>query len=263
MRLVVINSLALLGGIAIFSLLGFAEKKQQRTTCWKLEIQIEGENTPPFITEKQVHDLALSATDSIIGKKTSSIDIASIHKKLSDNTTVKEARVFTTIDGRCVIQIKERTPIARILNEDGSSFYLDTQGYTMATSPYSTAKVPVFTGAIQEKMQPQSVMDISGNEVQSSKTLLDDIFTLTQFIRNNEFWKAQVEHVYINTRHEFEIIPRVGNHRLQIGDITNLEMKFKKLLTFYANTLYTQDLNQYSSINVEYDGQVVCVKKAY
>src|SRR5690606_23734603 len=94
-------------------------------------------------------------------------------------------------------------------------------------------------------------------------TMLDDIYRFNQFITKNGFWKAQVEHVRISAQREFEIIPRVGNHRILIGDADNLEEKFKKVMAFYANTLHTRDLNQYTTINVMYDGQVVCVKRPY
>ncbi|HEY8403701.1 MAG TPA: hypothetical protein VIK71_03735 [Flavobacteriales bacterium] len=263
LRSLAINSLIALVAIIVCTLMGFASKKQSAAVCWKLEVSVLGNSEQKFIDEAYITKLAESATDQIVGKKVADIDIAAIHKKLSENSSIKKAHVFTTVDGKCVIQVKQRTPIARILNADGTSFYLDQDGFTMALSNHYTAKVPVFTGVLYEKMSDKSVLDYPADDDYLKSTLLDDIYTLTQFINQNEFWKAQVEHVRVNARHEFEIIPRVGNHLIAIGDVSNLEEKFKKLMAFYANTIHKHDLNQYTAINVEYDGQVVCVKRAY
>lgn len=262
-RMIAINSMAVVGAVAIFTLLGFAGKKQSDATCWKLDVTVLGDEEKKYIDETIITKIAETATDKIVGKKVNEIDIAAIHKKLAENSSVKEAHVFTTVDGRCVIEVKQRTPIARILNADGTSFYLDKDGFTMALSSHYTAKVPVFTGVINEKMSQESILNYAPESDYLKSTLLDDIYVLTNFISGNEFWKAQVEHVRISAQKEFEIIPRVGNHLITIGDATNLEEKFRKLMAFYANTIHTRDLNAFSSINVEYDGQVVCVKRPY
>jgi cell division protein FtsQ len=262
-RSLAINSLVGLVVVLIFTLMGFAGKKQSDAVCWKLEVSVLGNSEQKFIDEAYITRLAEAATDEIVGKKITDVDIAAIHKKLSENSSIKKAHVFTTVDGKCVIQVKQRTPIARIMNADGTSFYLAKDGFTMALSNHYTAKVPVFTGVLSEKMREKSILDYPADDAFLKATMLDDIYSLTKFISKNEFWKAQVEHIRVNARHEFEIIPRVGNHLISIGDISNLDEKFKKLMAFYANTIHTRDLNQYSSINVEYDGQVVCVKRAY
>lgn len=260
-RMIFINTASLIGAVAIFTLLGFVSKKQHDTICWKLDVQVESVGEKKYIDEKLVEAIANSATDKIVGKPLKEIDISSIHSKLKENSSIREAHVYTAIDGRCVVRVKQRTPIARIFTADGQSFYLDKDGFTMSLSNFYTAKVPVFTGMINEKMQDLSILDKSDDTEFLNATILDEIFHLTQFISANEFWRAQVEHVYVNAQQEFEIIPRVGNHRVTIGDANNLQEKFKKLMAFYANTVHTRDLNLYSSINVEYDGQVVCVKK--
>jgi cell division protein FtsQ len=260
-RKLAVNALAIGGAIALFSLLGFVHHSQKNTICRKLEIEIEESNGQSYLDEKMIASMANQATDAIVGKEINAINIAAIHKKISENSTVKEAHVYTSVDGRCIIHVKQRTPIARIFNQNGSSFYLDKEGYTMALSDLYTARVPVFVGNINEHMQDTSLLARSGDSDFNKRSLLDEIFQFTIHLQGNEFWKAQVEHVQINDDREFIIIPRVGNHRINMGAAANLEEKFKKLMAFYANTIHTRDLNQYSSIHVEYDGQIVCVKR--
>lgn len=260
-RKLAVNGLAIGGALALFSLLGFVHHSQKNTVCRKLEIEIEDTNGKSYLDDKMIRDLAHQGEEVIVGKPLNSIDISSIHQKISSNSSVKEAHVYTSVDGRCIIHVKQRTPIARIINRSGSSFYLDEDGYTMALSNLYTARVPVFVGNIDESMQQGSVLSRLTDDEFNRQSLLDDVYQFTRQIMGNEFWSAQIEHVQINDDKEFVIIPRVGNHRINMGPATNLDEKFKKLMAFYANTLHTRDLNQYSSILVEYDGQIVCVKR--
>lgn len=259
-RMILINTLAVVGAVVLFTLLGFVGKKQHDSVCWKLDVQVETVGDKKYIDEALITRLATSATDQIVGKPVNEIDLVAIHHKLAENSSVREAHVYTTVDGRCVIRVQQRTPVARVFTSAGQSFYLDKDGFTMALSDHYTAKVPVFTGDINESMSAESIFDHQQDPEFLHSTILDEVYTLTKFISSNEFWSAQVEHVHVSNG-EFEIIPRVGNHRLKIGDATDLENKFRKLMAFYANTIHTRDLNQYSSIDVEYQGQVVCVKR--
>ena len=93
----------------------------------------------------------------------------------------------------------------------------------------------MFVGSINEKMHITSFLDRANDQQFLGSTKLDDIYTFTKFISQNEFWKAQVEHVHITSSGDFEVIPRLGNHRINMGDASNLEEKFKKLMAFYAN----------------------------
>lgn len=260
-RLILINTVAVAGALVIFTLLGFVGKKQKDSICWKLDVRIEADSNRRFIDESLVTRIANSATDKIVGKPLKDVDIAAVHRKLMENSSIREAHVYTTVDGRCIIRVLQRTPIARVFTADGSSYYIDKDGFTMALSDDYTARVPVFTGQIHDRMQAESVADMMKNPDFAQKSLLDDIYYFTLYICGNQFWKSMVEHVHINAEGDFEIIPRVGNQRLMIGKAENLDVKFRKLMAFYANTLHSRDLNVYSAINVEYEGQVVCVKR--
>jgi cell division protein FtsQ len=93
------------------------------------------------------------------------------------------------------------------------------------------------------------------------KLLIDDIFTMAEFIRKDELWKAQIEQLYVNKDFEIELIPRVGNHRIVVGDATNIKAKLNKLKIFYSKGLSKTGWNEYSVINLKFANQVVCKKR--
>jgi cell division protein FtsQ len=158
------------------------------------------------------------------------------------------------------VQVYQRTPIARVLNKDGSSFYLDSEGRAMPLSKKYTAKVPVLYGNIMESAANISVREIRRDEAKASKFLMDDLFDVVKSIETDEFWKAQIESIYVNDNREIELLPRVGNHRIIFGDSQNIDKKLKKLMAFYQETVHAVDLNKYKTINLKYRDQVVCEK---
>jgi hypothetical protein len=48
---------------------------------------------------------------------------------------------------------------------------------------------------------------------------------------------------------------------VNVGGITDLPEKLKKLRAFYEHTIVTTNLDQYGVINAQYEGQVVCIKR--
>lgn len=260
LRAVVVYSLAAVGAVGLLVALGFVGKKQSDTRCWKLEVQVEATYGKKFIDEQMVAALADSATDVIVGKTLNQVDLGAIHRAVAADSRVREAHVYTTVDGRCVIQVKQRTPIARIFNRAGESYYLDTEGYTMELSELTSTKLPVFTGEIPDGLRSESVLHQVPDSV-AWKSPLDEIYQFTQIVTRDTFWSAQIEHVYINPALEFEIIPRVGDQRVNVGYIYNMESKLKKLRAFYEHSVHLDDLDRFSTIKAQYDGQVVCVKR--
>jgi cell division protein FtsQ len=261
LRMLLINVVAVIGAVALFTLLGFVNNRQNHTPCRKLEITIDNKNGQSFLDDKQLREVIMQAEPGLLQKNTGEVNINAIHEALMQIGAVKEARVFVSADGRCIVKLKQRTPLARIINQGGPGFYIDREGFTMPLSSRYTARVPVYTGYISEKLLEKSITELAGDAAWSKSSKLDDIYQLTNFINGNPFLEAQVEHVHITSGGKFEIIPRVGNHRILVGDVTNLETKFKKLMAFYAETVHKADLNDYSVINLEYTGQVVCVKR--
>lgn len=259
--MLIINITAVLGAIALFTLLGFVNNHQQNTPCRKLEILITGNEGQSFVDEKQITDVVMAIEPELFSKHTSEVNTDAIHEALLKLGQVKDAHVYMNADSRCSIKVKQRTPIARILINGSSGYYIDNEGFSVPLSSLFTARVPVFVGAISEDLKESSINELRMDETWSKNSLLDDIYDFTLFIQQNPFLKAQVEHVRITSDNKMEIIPRVGNHRIILGDASQLEIKFRKLMAFYAETVHKADLNDYTTINLEYAGQVVCEKR--
>jgi len=136
-------------------------------------------------------------------------------------------------------------------------------GILMPMSEKFTAHVPVANGNIFNRETEQRIRKITEQEKRDtsfSATLLEKIFMVSDYVRTNDFWNAQIEQIYINATGEMELIPRVGNQTILFGDERELNKKFEKLFTFYKEGLSKTGWNQYKTINVTFKDQVVCSK---
>lgn len=84
------------------------------------------------------------------------------------------------------------------------------------------------------------------------------------WLENDDFWRSEIVQIVAGTvpsgALELELIPRSGSYVIVFGQIENVEAKFDKLMRFYRDGLRNIGWDEYSSINIAYDGQVVCHK---
>lgn len=276
----------LLGGM--LSLMSFSHYSRQSQPCNKLEIKIDRPINSKFVTKEDVQSLIENIGYDMTKETMTSINIQQLEQLLKNNASIDDADVFTTIDGRLVVKIEERTPIIRIYNSFGESFYLDQEGSIMPLSDKYTARVLLAHGNINipfstvyrledlenqlsrlfrrknssavENTQLFNRLKMDAQDLPGA-TELNDLFKLAQFINQNEFWKAQVSHIYVNQQEDIELSPRVGHHNIIFGSVDNMEEKFDKLDLFYKKGLNRTGWNQYETINLKFKNQVVCTKK--
>jgi hypothetical protein len=76
-------------------------------------------------------------------------------------------------------------------------------------------------------------------------------------IQSDSFLMAMIDQVDITKEHAFEMTPKIGDQQIFFGDATDAAAKFTKLKLFYKNIIEHTGWNHYSSIDLEYDNQVV------
>lgn len=246
--------------VLIIVALGFVKKSNSETVLVKPIINIDYETDNRFISEHDVSIQIVSVTDTGL-LLLNQFSVNQIEEKLNNNHSIKDAQVYKTIDGKLVVNVKQRRPIVRIFSKNGS-YYIDEKGNLMPLSHKYSARLLVVSGNVNEPFSKRYKFNYSNlSDSLAGKTMLDDIYKLADYIDKSEFWKAQIEQVAVNKVSEFELIPKVGNHKIVFGGITNLEGKFEKLMIFYKKGLEKTGWNEYSEINLKYKNQVVCKKR--
>jgi cell division protein FtsQ len=191
-----------------------------------------------FITKDSIK----SAVIEIITTKNihkSSVHLKALEFELNKIELVRKSDVFIDVNGTMVVNIHQRMPIARFLNNKS---YLDEDGLVMPKSKYYSARVPVIKGYANTQDQ------------------LDLIYKLSNYIKDDKFLSQSATEILIDSNSNFSIKLRDYRFKILIGQLNNLDLKIKNFKAFYINASANQILNKYSVINLQFDNQVVCVK---
>jgi len=261
-RILIISGwVVLVAGASV--LLGFAKTKRNNTACKSVDIVVNQKGTDMFITPDEIRTLITKDQGVVEGKTMNKINLLEIEQMLKDNPYVTNAQVYATLDGEIKIKVVQKSPIARIINSSDEGYYIDSSGYFMPLTDNCTPRVLVVNGIINDSysLNYKNNAKKMGTDT-SVHSVLASIYKIASYINRSEFWKAQITQVYVDSSKEFTLIPRVGGHRILLGDTTNLKQKFDKLFALYKEGFNSNGKwNEYSTINLKYKHQIICTKK--
>ena len=240
-------------GTGIVVLLVAAINKKNRATCKGIEIEIKGVGETFFLTKQDVMQMMMAdgTKPGFKGKAIASFNLRKLEGTLETNRWVRDAELFFDNNEVLKVVIDEREPIARIFTTGGNSFYIDSSMERIPLSDKMSARLPVFTNFPSEKMKWRG----------EDSLLMYRIKTMSQFIQKDSFWSAQVAQVDITPQKNFEIIPTIGSYTIEMGEGENMEAKFNRLMLFYKQVLVKTGFNKYAKILLQYNNQIVGVKK--
>jgi cell division protein FtsQ len=180
------------------------------------------------------------------------VDAGRVERVLEEDPFVRNAEVALTANSRIIIEVEQREPILRVRDKQGSQYYLDKTGTRVPLSKHFAARTLVATGNI-----PPHTPEF----LKKKKSEMKDLFELTQFILADDLWRALFEQIYVNSRKEFVLVPKVGDQIVLLGRFENLEDKLRRLRVFYEKAVSYEGWQRYKSIDLRYRGQVVCEKR--
>lgn len=237
-----------LGGLVV--LMSFIEVKKSEVVCREVKVYIPGNQY--FIDRQEVDKILQANNHILVGRRMENINIHDLEKRLRANPFIEFAKVYTDMDGVINVEISQRQPVLRVINRYDQDFYIDQHGLKIPLSANFTARVLVANGYIDE---------LFANRVDTLHTSLAmELFKAADYIKNDSLWDAQVAQIYVNKDREIELIPRVGNNRILLGNADSLQTKFRNLLTFYKKALPQVGWDAYKTINIKYANQVVGVR---
>lgn len=239
----------------VFAITSWNKPDEENLVCTKVDINIEDTNENGFLNTAEVKKLLTAKKIYPLSQKISEINIRYIEEELHDMPFVKTAQCYITQDGHANISITQRTPIIRVKAANGQDYYVDDAGGVMPNSQY-TSDMIIATGAISKTYACQYIS------------------ILAQKILESEFWHNQIEQINVRNDHTIELIPRVGDHIINIGALpTNanrekriaavsefIDSQFHRMDIFYRYALPEAGWNRYSYISLEFANQIVCTK---
>lgn len=211
------------------------------TKCRGVEIVISDNDLQALSVESIERQLKQKGLDPR-GKEMETISTEKIEKMLLESSIVKDCQCYKTHKNLIGIRISCKRPIIQVYDQASGEYCLDSDG-TVIRNVQNAIYLPVASG------------DIASDEAKKS------LVEIALFLQDNRFWSEQVEQIYVTPKQEIILVPRIGNHLVELGKADNLETKLEKLKEFYTEGLNKVGWNKYERINVEFDKQVICTKK--
>ena len=239
----------------------YVGRKYKELRC--KEVNIEIDNSYAFVSQSIILQILHNGgmdIDSTV--KVSEVNFNEIERLVDENVYVGKTQAYSDFNGNIYVNIKQREPIVRVVTADSASFYLDRDMKVMPTCDYYTADVMLLSGNLKSKCFYSSD-SVDNYVVNTNKKSLyiDDICKFINYLQSDELWRNQIAQIYINMSNEVELVPRVGNHIIVLGDLVDYEQKMNKLEAMYYEGFEITDWNAYSTINLKYKDQVICKRR--
>jgi cell division protein FtsQ len=231
--------IAILLALLALVMFQFSGKEDERI-CNQIVVKIKDQDQLQFIDEAKVLKILQRSGLKLRGEKVKDLKISEIKDVLLSTSMIKQADCYVTPSGDLNIDIWQREPVFRVIATPG--YYVDAEGKIMDISSDFVVYVPVVTGAVSQKMAT------------------GDLLQFILFLQKNDFWNAQIEQIDVTPSKEIVLIPRVGDHEIELGTLDNYESKLKKLEIFYLKGLNKIGWGDYKTISLKYKDQVVCTK---
>jgi len=229
-----------------------AVQKGDKYVCSAVQVNID---YPPFmqlIDEQEVIDKVnyLSGRD-IVGKPLSNIDFGTLEKEIERIPYVKNAELYVTQNHTMHVDITQRKPILRVINNDGVSYYLSEEQVKMPLPNTFTTNVPLVIGYVETHT------DIDGDSI-----VLRQLFDLVNYLHTDTMMNALVDQIYVRENGDFELIPKFNYHTICFGKVDEkMAVRFNNLKHFYKDILLYKGWEGYKTIDIRLANQIVAVKK--
>jgi cell division protein FtsQ len=233
----------------VFGLIAFSEKKQGTVSVKDIVIKIENIEGNQFIDESDIIDLMQLDEENLKGASLDKLNLKQIETRIKMNRFVKDAELYSDLKGNLVVKATLRRPVARLVRNDGPDGYIAEDGTVMPVSDKFTTRVVLISGSyIRGLLQLENL-----NKTEETKKLM----TMLDMIREDDFWRAQIAQLDIDSKGHINIMPQIGGQLIEFGVADNLETKFKKMKIFYKEILPQRGWNTYKRVNLEYEGQII------
>lgn len=243
---VIVAWLCLVGAIG-FSVY-YVYMKWAAVRCQAVVVNINP-SSPRFMDEEEIAGMIEKSGEPIIGHRLAAININKLEARLSSFTTLNNVEIFRKVDakgisftGKLIISVDQRTPVIRMKNST-DDYYLDSEGVKIPTSPKYVERILIATGTIPDDLVKKMLLKMA------------------DFINKDDFWRAQIEQVFIQENGELLLVPQVGGYLIEFGTPEEYELKLRNLKAVYQQGFKNMGWNRYKTISVKYRNQVVCTKK--
>ncbi len=213
---------------------------EKEPICSGIDIVIADSTHRKFTEESTLTNRIKQGNLFPTGKPMELISTQAIEDCVLEYPILRKAVCYKTTEGRVHLDIWQRVPVLRVAT--GENYFVDDNRQIMPDLASVAAYVPIVTGRVSKPFAQ------------------GELFDFVQYVEDDSFWSAQIEQIHVVSQKRIELIPRIGNQVIILGDLIDYERKLDKLKTFYTEAMNKTGWTPYKEIDLRFHGQVVCRK---
>lgn len=232
----------------------YSNKIRKETKISEMKIYVHSlKEGNEMITTEEVEILSRNFfRENMLDRDIGNLPMKELEDLLEKEPLIERADVFVDANKELKVEVIQRVPFIRVMENSGNTYYVDRKGVAFKTSRHYSPRIQIVTGYL-----PPFKTELMGVETYK----FTQIFLLADFIVQNELWDAMIEQIYVDEFGEFRLIPKVGDQQILLGSIEDLEDKFENLKIFYLEGLAYEGWTKYSLFNLKVKGQVIAERK--
>ena len=226
----------------VFVMLFFAVSYKSQLGLSSLKVTIDGVvGNKKLVSKKEVKliiekQLGFELKKAVIDD----LDLMALENILDNDSRIQNAEVYLTSKRGLCVDIVQKRPMYRVNRESKQPYYMDAQGSRISIKrSIQKVRVPIVTGKI-DNYHPQ-FMNIKNNN-------LKEIHAFFKIIMKDEFLRSLVSQLHVEERDHYIIVPQLGNKKIILGSMDDLEKKLEKLKIYYKKA----GLDDFKELDLRY-----------
>lgn len=220
----------------------WARGKAADELCQRVEVTIDNADSTQFVTPQGVIAELAKLGFKVVGKPMWQIDASRIEQALLRSEYLEKAECVKATGGVLMIRASQLVPVLRVFDGD-QSYYVNRHGKRMVATASYHADVPVVQGHFT---------------LQYPATRL---LPMVEYVESDSLLRSLVTMYTMRDSDNIFITPAIHGHVVNMGSATDYEAKFRKLMLFYRKVMPAKGWDNYDTISVKWDHQVVATRR--
>ena len=242
-------TLIIVGAVLLGLLVLVANVMRSHMQVRGIEVVIDYGGVSPLVDGQTVADSVTRALPDILTRQVKSVDCGKVAAAAEHVPYLTNVSTTVSVSGKVVVRADQRKPVARLFYGN-AEFLIDREGGLLPLSSLGDCDVLVAGGDFVEPLRRDSV--------NSQVKLLSQ---LAAYLDEHPDYGDLIDQIFVESSGNLMLVPKLGNHVVELGVIENLDTKFSNLLTFYRRGMPRAGWNTYSKISLRFKGQVVCTRR--
>ena len=239
--------------LLILILTAFTSSSDQDRRIKSLVFEISDPANHYLVNSDDLYRYLYSYMDTVDGYKASVIELYTIETILEGNSHVGNAEAFIDRQSKVRVQVDLKEPILRVLSNDSRGYYVTEDADIVEWSPNYTPRLIVASGNVPKYEHQDSLSVEDQNSLNALSYLVSEINKMS-------YLQSIVDEIIYNGENNIELVSKIGEARVLIGDTTDLVEKLERFSLFHTEAYPIVGWDKYKVIDVRFKDKVYCRK---